>query len=267
MSNENYYGASRYESTRGSDRSLLYVIPQEPDTRIALLNVDRRTKEECRIKYGIALTHDWRANTIAYSYVSSVIALLNKSLLDGKNPDMGFNFYDYLSCYITCKQNTDAEKEGNINVAFVIGPKGKELVDKFVAGDKGEDYPEEKITAEAAFSFLDDKAMNDYYEHVDKVAAFTLSEKYSITMRQGTNQAKWIVTAIGVTFLKNLILELMNIMDCTSKPSASINFNDLIEAHAISRAEGVTITLRPGYESKLLIKSDAVTEADEDDDE
>ena len=50
------------------------------------------------------------------------------------------------------------------------------------------------------------------------------------------------------------------------KSSVMINFNDLIEFHAIRKKENsVEIRLRPGMGAKLIIKSDESTESDDDD--
>ena len=48
-----------------------------------------------------------------------------------------------------------------------------------------------------------------------------------------------------------------------ARKTLSINFNDLIEFHAIRKADCVDIKLRPGMGAKLIIKSDESTEADD----
>jgi hypothetical protein len=53
----------------------------------------------------------------------------------------------------------------------------------------------------------------------------------------------------------------------TGKSSVMINFNDIIEFHAIRKGEGIDVKLRPGMGAKLIIKSDESTEADDDGDD
>lgn len=235
----------------------LYIIPQDPENRISLLNVDRHTKEDVRLSHRVFIDHDWQANTIANAYIEMIIQALGMDVKNTGNANAAWNFYDYMTAHVTVKRNEDAEKEGNINIAFEIGPKVEEII-------TDDTLPENRaytlITPEAAFSFPTNPAKNAAYLKIDKVARMSLNEKYSIVIADD-----WIVTAVAVNFFANIIRELLYEVANSGKKAASINFNDNIECHAVLKGDDkVSIMLRPGMNAKLLIKSDETTEAEDD---
>ena len=72
--------------------------------------------------------------------------------------------------------------------------------------------------------------------------------------------------AIAYVFIENLYRHMVTKIVQLDKSSVMINFNDLIEFHAIRKKENsVEIRLRPGMGAKLIIKSDESTESDDDD--
>lgn len=237
----------------------LYVIPQDPVNRVALLNVDRNTKEEVRLHYRLYMDHDWQCNTIANAYIESIIRALGLDVKNTGNANASWDFYNLFDAHVTVKQDKEAEKEGNINIAFEVEDK---ILDIISDQTPREDRKYDVSTPEAAFTFVNNKRMTDAYEKIDHVTRYELQDKYSITIPNA-----WMVTAIAVTFFENIIRELLYMVANSGKPSASINFNDNIECHALLKNDKVLITLRPGMNAKLLIKSDEATESDEDDDE
>ena len=66
--------------------------------------------------------------------------------------------------------------------------------------------------------------------------------------------------------MKNIFMELMYRVannpekDTSDEVIESVNFNDLIEIHAILKDDKVSISMRPGVNAKLLIKCDELTE-------
>lgn len=237
----------------------LYVIPQDPENRISILNVDRKTKEALRLKHRIYVEHDWQCNTIANAYIESIIRALGLDIKNTGNANASWNFYNLFTARATIKRNEDAEKEGNINIAFDT-EKGIEdiITDTTPIEERKYNY----ITPEAAYSFPNNNAMTEAYKKIDTASRMELHNKYSISIPND-----WVVTATGVVFFENIIRELLFMVANSSKQTASINFNDNIECHAIIKNEkNVLITLRPGMNAKLLIKSDETTELDGDDD-
>jgi len=259
--NENIY------TTRFSER--LYVIPQDEETRISILNVDRNTKYDLRRWHRLYLETDWQCNTIANTLVEYMIKVLYSHLTSGNadvlrflpdcdNSVSGLNFYDLLIIKTTAKRNEDAEKEGNINISFYPGSRVEEII--------SDDTPREErkyeyISVDARYSFPNNPDLTKAMLKIEKMAARSLMEKNSIVLPKE-------FTAIATTylFIENLYRELVYKLTLTKKPSVMINFNDIIEFHAITKKDGVEIKLRPGMGAKLIIKSDETTEADEYDD-
>ena len=244
------------ERTNINDR--LYVIPQDPVNKTAMLSIDRHTKEDVRRKYGFYAENDWVCNTIANCYIEVIIRHLGLDVKDNGNADAMINMYDLYVPRITLKHNEDAEKEGNINIAFTNGPRVEELIKDTTPRDQ-QDLT--RVDPSLVFSF-EDKDRTEYYEKLDKVTRIELSRKYNITIPD--SKVKFIATAIADRFIENLIRELLYMIANSENEVESINFNDNIECHAIKEEDNtVRITLRPGMNAKLLVKSDETTENDE----
>lgn len=237
----------------------LYIIPQDPETREALLSVDRFTKEDLRLQHHIFVDADWQCNTIANAYIETIIRTLGLDVKNTGNSNASWDFYNLFNAHVTVKRDEDAEKEGNINIAFDPEDGITNLIKDTTPRDQ---LKYEVITSEAAYSFPNANALNEAHKKIDQVTRMELHEKYSITIPD-----TWVVTAVAVVFFKNIIRQLLYMVSNNGKAAASINFNDNIECHAIMKQDGVVIALRPGMSAKLLIKSDEATEADESDDD
>lgn len=239
---------------------VLYIIPQDEETRTSLLSVDRNTKEDIRRLHKIYIPHDWQCNTIANTYIEIMIRHLGLDVKNNGNANARWNFYDLFTAYVTVKQNEDAEKEGNINIAFQIEKKIEDIITDPVPREQREyDF----ISAYDKFSFPENDAKNKAYEKLDKATRVVLQEKYNIAI---ADKVPFTATAVAYTFMENIIRELMYKVSASNKPSASINFNDNIEMHTILKNGEVVVSLRPGMNAKLLIKSDETTEAEENED-
>lgn len=242
--------------------SRLYIIPQDEETRISLLNADRNSKVDLRRHFGIHEEHDWQCNTIATCYLELLIKALAMEVKHNGNADATINFYDLFTVFVTVKRNANAEKEGNINIVFVPGTKAIEMIsDETPREDRAIEY----VSPEAFFTIQDDNDMTALFLKIDSVSKLDLQHKYGIAMPHS-----WIITAIAYTFMENIFRELLYKLAMEKTSISSINFNDTVEMHAIVDGDGgVKITMRPGMNAKLIIKSDESTESDdgEDDDD
>jgi len=250
-----------YEETNYGTK--LYVIPLEEESRQDLLNVDRNTKEDLRRKHRLYTNTDWEGNTIANATVETLIRILYANIKENgvsilaTDEDGTLNFYDLLELAASNKVNESAEKNGNINVKFFPGTK----VDEIISDDiPREDKTIEYISADAAYSYPDDSDRTKAMLKVDQIARKTLADKYSIILPNN-----YMAIALTCVFLENIYRELIQKIVLLNKSAVTINFNDLIEFHAIRKKDGVDIKLRPGMGAKLIIKSDESTEADDDD--
>lgn len=240
----------------------LFVIPLEEESRQDLLNVDRNTKEDLRQKHRLFTNMDWESNTIANVTVETLIRILYANIKENgvsilaMEEDGRLNFYDLLELAASNKVNEAAEKNGNINVKFFPGT----VVDTIISDDVArEDKQYEYITAEAAYSYPDDSDRTKAMLKIDSIARKALADKYSIILPKS-----YMAIASTCIFLENIYRELVQKVVLLNKSAVTINFNDLIEFHAIRKNGGVEIKLRPGMGAKLIIKSDESTEADDD---
>ena len=242
-----------------------FFVPQDPIMREDLLNVDRKTKEELRLRHRLFIDRDFEANTIATIMVESLIGTLHSyicengvSILSEDNGN-GINFYNLLEIYASNKKNESAEKTGNINVIFRPGNNVKAIINDDISPDQ-KDHEIQFIAIDAAYAYPDDQNHNSVFVSIDRVARKRLSDRYNILLNK-----PFMAIATAYLFLENLYRQLIQKLVLTGKKSVMINFNDIIEFHATKMADNtVDVRLRPGMQAKLIIKSDDATE-DEDD--
>lgn len=230
--------------------SRLYVVPQDPKEREFILSVDRKTKGDIAARYDLNIDQDFICNTVTFCVLESIIKslALNSQL---ENLSSMFNFYDLIIAKISNKINEFAEKEGNINIAFMAGSKAMKLI----SNPEEEDNERRDIAEELSF---DDPTLTELYISLDRFVKYQLSQQYGITMSE---KLVLCTFAIAYTFIENLYKNLLyNLANNEEDELCSLNYGDIIEFHALEKEDGVTFALRAGYKSKLLVKSDEVTE-------
>lgn len=249
-----------------SDR--LYIIPQDEENRISILNIDRKTKEDLRQYYKVHTDHDWANNTVANLVVENVIKTLAVEIVN-EQQSIPINFFNVFTALVTVKRNEDAEKEGNINISFTPGTEIAKLIENsgefFGIGDTARPrlelmiVPDQKtgqygaMSEELNLSPIDMKRLF----RIDQLTRMELSEKYGIPIPDKSAST----LTITYVFMINIFKYLMEKITLTGKPSASVNFNDNIEIHAIVKDDStVNMSMRPGMSAKLIIKSDETTE-------
>jgi len=241
-----------------------FAIPNEPVQREDLLNVDRKTKEELRLRHRLFINNDWEANTIALKTVESIISAIyshirNNGIKVLSDPEANMiDFYSLVKVFATNKKNESSEKVGNINVVFRPGKDVDAIISNDVPPDKREI---EFIALDAAYIYPDNDELTNAMKKIDKVARRIIADKHSILLPK-----EWEAIATTYIFLTNLYMELVRKLVLSGKQSTTINFNDIIEFHATKKGEGCVINLRPGMGAKLIIKSDQDTDGDDDDD-
>ncbi len=249
----------------------LYIIPQDEETRISILNIDRKTKEDLRKNYKIHADHDWQSNTIANVTIENIIKSLALEIVHDQQAEP-INFFNLFTSTVTVKRDEDAEKEGNINISFTHGEEAGKFIKDFVAGIEESDMvyprlelliypdPSTRKLPDNPFGLSEAEAVR--LAKIEKHTRLELSEKYSINITD-TSASTATITYV---FVKNIFRHLLEKIKLTNKSSASVNFNDNIEFHALVKADSFSLTMRPGMNAKLLIKSDATTESEELDD-
>ena len=237
--------------------------PQDPATRQFLYDIDRQTKIDVAEHFGVNIDYDWYCNTIANNVVEAIIKALAADMQAEGAPRAALNFYNLFTAQVTTKRNIKAEKEGNINIAFEAGPEAEALI---TTATKKDQVAVEQVKAIDFFWIEDDERdphelelMNQAYLAIDKAARYALSQNYGIVLGQNTEM---VAFGICYTFIKNIFTGLLQQLgEHSDQTLASVNFNDNIEFHALIKDGGVILSMRPGMNAKLLIKSDAMTEA------
>lgn len=245
------------------ESSRAFVYPIDPESRNDILSIDRKTKEDVRVKYRFYMNSDWECNTITNMLVEAMLKVLYSHIQNHgvsiltDDDDNTLNFYDLMELTASNKKNTNAEKTGNINIKFCPGKEA----DRIISEDDEENVEPGDVAA--MFIYQDDEQRTNAMKKLDNIARQMLKEKYGLVFPKD-----WQAIAVGVTFIENIYRHLIAKLIASDKKSVMINFNDLIEFHAQSEGDGAKVFLRPGMGAKLIIKSDETTEADyESDDE
>jgi hypothetical protein len=252
-----------FKNFGGYSDNRVYIIPNDGETREDIESIDRATKEDVRLRHRVFVNMDFESNTIATVYVQSLVKVLYSHIVDNgvhilsKDSDGVLDFYGLIELAATNKKNDQAEKTGNINVKFMPGRKVPEIISDDVPNDQKE---VEFIEARAAFTFPEDASLTNAMAKIDRIAQKELQEHYAIIIPN-----TWITTAVAATFVENIYRYMIFKLKATEKNAIMLNFNDIIEFHAVKRGDGVEFRLRPGFGAKLIIKSDESTEASDDD--
>lgn len=239
------------------------TIPPTKEDYEDLLAVDRQTKDDVRLRHHLYVNADWDCNTVTYVLVKSLIGLLKIHIMKNgvdvlaDSEDNSINFYDLIEIIASNKKNERAEKIGNINISFVVGSAAHAIIEDDTVDTKQAEYVELK----SWYSQLGDSNVVAAMKKVDTIARRQLKDERSIIMT-----ADWSAVGISVIFIENLFRHLIAKLVASDKNSVMINFNDIIEVHAMRTSDnGVMVKLRPGMGAKLIIKSDQSTEAEDDD--
>ena len=256
----------------GSGR--FFIIPQVPEDREILKAVDSKTSADCAELLHFVFEWNWLTTTVATVAVETLVEMLASQLKAGEGGDgMTLDFFDLITEKVSIKNNSHAEKEGNINISFSIGDRIRKLIsdgpDAVPMPMPGYDPANFFLTGD----FEEDKCAREYNHKL----SYNLSTKHSISFSYDnedghSKEIEFGAVAIGYIYIKNLFEQLLIKLAQTpddEEQHVSVNFNDLIEIHMVLKNGEVETLLRPGMNSKLLIKCDAVTEhtmGDEGDD-
>jgi len=241
--------------------TIQFAIPKEKDMHDILEKVDAGCRHEAESKEIISTVNSWAPTTIASAYMKNAVKLLNLKMDDSLEDTA--NIFDLIEITAKVRSNKDAEKEGNINIKYHPGAsivrisKEADDLNDIVKMLLNEDKFLESLnipTNDLSGQAFDDR---QFLATLDKATKKELYEVNGIIV-----SADWSSTIISYIYIKHIFIEL--IKELNENGTASINFFDIIEFHAIMKNDVLEIRLRPGYDSKLLIKSDDSTERTDD---
>ena len=216
-----------------------FIIPNIDKEK--LLKVDRKTMNDIESEFGIYSEMDWQCNTITNVFLEKLLQKLFDVMYFNRCQKFSLDFYDLISITLSNKSNKHYEKEGNINVSYRFNHS-------------------KRARYNTLFDFINYNN-NDYgsfYTQIDSEVQVELINRYGIIISD-----TWVSTAIAYSFIKNIPELLINNLD---NPIHSINFNDILEFHSINNNGNRICHIRPGMHSKLIVKSDEITEFDDYDD-
>ena len=256
-------GSAMTEFQGAMSASRPYVYPIDKESRDDVLIVDRLTKEELRLKHRLYLQTDWESNTVANAVMETALRVMYAQIMNmgvhvlDDDMDNTLIFYDLIEIAASNKKNESAEKTGNINVIFTPGERVKDIIsDDTPINERKIEYCDFR----KVYTIPDDEALTNVMHRIDTIARKLLLEKYSLAL-----SADWSAIATAYIFLENMYRQLIMKLNASDKKMVIINFNDLIEFYAQKNSNGeAQVFTRPGMGAKLIIKSDATTEADED---
>lgn len=233
----------------GNASSFYLITPADPVQRTVLDRVELAARNKLMMDYKIKLNAGY-LTTIACVYYESLVRALVKLMKDTGENVSEINFFDMFTAIASSRSNDDADKEGNINVMFHVGPGVQMLID---TNECKEIHP--------------DMWQKTIINVVEKHASSVLFNKHKMMLGNDDNGATY--TVVAYVYFEFMIRTLIMMLRDSGKKSSMINFLELFEIHASyaksekDEAEDekvLEIKMRPGAQAKLIIKDDDITE-------
>lgn len=243
MANETYVERQHY-----------LISPSDPAQKAVTEKIERAMTSEMVSSLKIKLNPIY-PTTITCVYVEAMIRVLVK-LMRENHGEASINFLDLFTISSDNRENDDADKDGNINIQFKPGP----VCDSIMERDYAPVMADETLWKDTIIGVI------------EKECSKILRLKHKMN---SNNDANW--TKIAFLYLVYLFRVLKFMAKAALENgtvSVMINFLEMFEAHAnieqIQNPENpdivqekIHVKIRPGFEAKLLIKDDNVTEYEE----
>lgn len=248
-------------ATIGSN--ILFYIPQIEEERQLMERIDKAASVVTNKRYRVEPLASFMHTTIATVYFEAIVKYLSLKI-STTDPDKAFvNFQDMAEFRSSYRVNSDAEKEGNINV--IIKPGRNILTRNFT-----------RLDIDCSESgFIIPSGDVDYFNDMRFIDQFTKKECYeknSITLT-----LDWLAHTIALVVFESAVQVLYDDLLSSGGETQSLNFNDVFAMHVlvnpeadvnmndiISIKENVMVVLKPLKNAKLLIKSDEANLIKED---
>lgn len=247
---------SKYNAEVFTERSHYLIQPSDNAQRIVLEKVEHACRSPLISDYHIQLNPGYMT-TIACVYVEAIIRTMVRLRRETRGEETTINFLDLFTVSSSNRENDDADKDGNINVKFTPGKIVEEIMDR--------DY---------APVIHPDMWRKTIIEVTERECSKILQTKHKM---QTNTTANWTIIAyVYIQYLFRTLKYLTKAAAENGKSMAMINFLEMFELHGtieeIPNEENpdliqqkFDIKIRPGFQSKLLIKDDDTTELDEED--
>lgn len=232
------------------ERNHYLITPHDPAQREFCELVEKSTRNTLLTDYKMRLNAGY-TTTFACVYLESMIQVLGKAL-EALKEDTYINFLDLFTVSANNREAEISDKDGNINVVFTPGPIVTTIMER--------DY--------APVVFHQDWK-DTIINKVERAAATTLSTKHKAVV-DNLFRLTYIAYVYFQYLFRTIKLRAREAHE-HGMSSVSINFLELMEVHCTMEEitnpdnpelvrENFKISIRPGFEAKLLIKNDDVTE-------
>jgi hypothetical protein len=240
-----------------AERQHYLITPSDPAQRAVTEKIEQVCRNNLISDYKIRLNPGY-TTTIACVYVEGIIRTLVRLMRENRG-ESSINFLDLFTISSENRENDDADKDGNINVKFVPGKLVAEIVDR--------DYCP-VITPEMWKGTI--------IEQVEKECNVILEKKHRMMSSNIHNYT--LVAFCYFNYFFRTLKMMAKVAHDNGVSSAMINFLEMFEAHCaldiVQNAdnpdlthEQFTIKMLPGFQAKLLIKDDWVTESEDEGDD
>ena len=260
---------------KAAEGHLPLCVPSNKFEESTFRLVERKAKTKLR-EYNINFNRDWVIFTIVTVYSRIANNLLSKKIVNNEGDSVFYG--DIFAIIPSIAKNDEAEKEGNINLTFQLGP----FVENIVTNVKS-DIPKVK---KGKYLIPSNKADINDMQGIEKATVESL-KAYDLII---PNEDGFIYTIV-ITYFETLFEVMRDIIDLTSSDDdieaetyismdefvnrmkkmkssvISLNFYDIYEfkfgknpKKKQSASVPYFVGIVPGIRAKLRIKSDGSTE-------
>ena len=237
------------------ERQHYLIVPSDPVQFEITDKIEKASRTKLISDYKIRL-NSGLMTTIACVYVESIIRVLVK-LMRENHGEASINFLDLMTVSSSNRENDDADKDGNINIVFTPGKTVADIMERDYAPVVDQEMWEGTII-----------------DVIEKACAKILATKHKMTANNACNWTK--ISYVYLEYLFRTLKLMAKVAAENGNKAVMINFLEMFEAHCTVDtitnpdnpdlvSEKYTVKIRPGFEAKLLIKDDNVTEAGEED--
>lgn len=241
------------DSTNGQilfEKNHFLIVPSDPEQREFTELVERACRASLLNDYRVRLNAGY-TTTFACVYIEAMVMVLGK-LMKNVKEETSINFLDLFTVSVNNRESDSGDKDGNINLAFTPGPTVQTIMERDFAPVVDPESWQKTII-----------------NQIERECAIELSKKHKAVVDKAYNLTL-IAYAYFEALFRTIKLRAKEAHEA-GKMSTSINFLEMFEVHCNLEvkqnpenpdlhSEEYIVKIRPGFESKLLIKSDDTTE-------
>ena len=237
-----------------AERNHYLITPRDPVQKAVTEEIERAAARNLLQNYKIRLNGSY-LTTFACVYLEAIIRMLRKITRDTNVTDTGIDFVGLFRVESNNRSSEEGDKDGNINIVFTPGPLVTGIMERDYAPELSPDVVKDEANVLSA---------------VQNLCAQILSEKHK-TVVDDRRRLTIIAYVYFQYMFRQLKLMAKGAEENGTGSAVSLNFLEMIEVHCNIEHEtnpdnpdlvstSYVIKIRPGFQSKLLIKNDDVTE-------